>query len=245
MNGWVAKRFWSSVDVVDTGDGFGVSLDGRPVRTPSKLPLICPTAEMAEKIAGEWSAVDEVIDPAVMPWTRSANSAIDKVRTQRHEVERHLAGYAATDLLCYRAEGPQTLIDRQALRWDPLIAWASDSFGVTFNVTTGVMPVDQPEETIRHIGSVMLPMSDFELTGFHDLVTLSGSFVIALATLAGRDSPEGLWNASRVDEEFQIEQWGEDEEASEHAKLRKLAFLHAADFFNHAKKTDSINGLRL
>ncbi len=245
MSGWVAKRFWTSAAVVEESDGFGVSLDGRPVRTPSKSLLICPTAEMAEKIAGEWSAVDEVIDPAVMPWTRSANSAIDKVRTQRADVERHLAGYAGTDLVCYRADGPQALIDRQAMRWDPLIAWASDAFGVTFNVTSGVMPVDQPKDTIHRIGRVMAPMSDFELTGFHDLVTLSGSFVIALATLAGRASPETLWEASRLDEVFQIEHWGQDEGAEEQAALRRLAFLHASDFFNHAKKTGSINGLRL
>ncbi len=245
MSEWAAKRFWKAASVVEVDDGFGVVLDERPLRTPAKQALVLPTASLAEKIAAEWEAVAEVIDPNAMPWTRSANSAIDKIIQQRKEVEAHLISYAETDLTCYRAVGPATLIARQAATWDPLLDWASETYDVSFNVTTGVMPVAQPAATATALAQAMDEMTVFELTGFHDLVTLSGSYVIALAVIAARDSRDLLWRASRIDEDFQIEQWGEDEEAAEEATLRQLAFLHAADFFQHAKKTGRTNELRL
>ena len=244
MSEWAAKRFWKEATVVEQDDLFGVALDGRPLKTPAKSELRLPTRAMAERVADEWQCSDEVINPNVMPWTRSANSAVDKIVSQRSEVEAHLAGYCETDMLFYRADGPAALVTRQADVWDPLVMWATDAFGVTFNVTTGVMPVEQPGETIAQLSSVMAPMSPFELTGFHDLVTLSGSYLIGLAVVAERDSLEALWEASRLDEAFQIEEWGEDEEAREQATLRQLAFFHAADFYRSAKKTGSNNGLR-
>ena len=244
MSEWAAKRFWKEASVREDGDGFGVLLDARPLKTPAKNALVLPTKSMALQIAEEWQTTGEVIDPNTMPWTRSANSAIDKIIPQRKEVEAHLIGYAQSDLTCYRADGPATLARRQSEAWDPLLDWVSVTWNVAFNVTTGVMPVAQPDGIAARLAQVMNEMSEFELTGFHDLVTLSGSYVIALATIAERDSREALWQASRVDEVFQIEQWGEDEEAAEQATLRKLAFLHAADFFSNAKKTGITNELR-
>jgi chaperone required for assembly of F1-ATPase len=213
MSEWAAKRFWKDVCIVEKGDAFGVELDGRPLKTPAKTELLMPTQQLAVEVAAEWQAAKEVIDPQSMPWTRSANSAVDKIVKQRHDIEGHLIGYAETDLTCYRADGPTKLVERQAEAWDHLVEWASGTFGVSFNVTTGVMPVAQSPEMLARLRGLMSPMSAFELTGFHDLVTLSGSYVIALAVAAERDSVEALWAASRVDEDYQIQEWGADEEA--------------------------------
>ena len=244
MSGWTAKRFWTDVTVSEREAGYAIALDSRPVRTPGKLELIVPTREMAEKVADEWRAVDKIVDPSAMHWTRSANSAIEKVGPNRAGVEAHLAEYAATDLLCYRAEGPDELIVRQAAAWDPLLDRAASDLGAALNVTRGVMPVDQPPASIGRLAEEMTGLSDFELTGFHDLVTLSGSFVIAVAALRNWDSLEVLWAASHVDETYQVEQWGADDEAAERATLRKEGFVHAADFLLSAKKLGSINGLQ-
>ena len=244
MSGWTAKRFWTDVTVSEREAGYTIALDNRPVRTPGKFELILPTRDMAEKVADEWRAVDKVVDPTAMHWTRSANSAIEKVGLNRTGVEAHLAEYAATDLLCYRAEGPDELIARQAAAWDPLLDRAMSELGASLNVTQGVMPVDQPPASIARLAEEMTGLNDFELTGFHDLVTLSGSFVIAVAALQNWDSLAALWAASNVDETFQIEQWGADEEATERATLRKAGFFHAAEFLFSAKKLGGIKGLQ-
>ncbi|MEO0467728.1 MAG: ATP12 family protein, partial [Pseudomonadota bacterium] len=154
--------------------------------------------------------------------------------TQRQEVMEHLAGYAETDLLCYRADGPAALLARQAQIWDPMLDWAADTYGARLSVTSGVMPITQAAADIDRLVAKMRGMSSFQLTGFHDLVALSGSFVLALAGIEQFEPPEALWAASRIDETHQIEQWGEDKEAAEHAIIKKNAFFHAIDFFHAA-----------
>ena len=233
MSTWAAKRFWDKATVVSQGDGFAIHLDGRPVRTPGKSLLEVPTRSIADRIAAEWDAQEGKIDPESMPWTRSANSAIEKVATTRAGVETHLIDYAGTDLLCYRAERPDSLIARQAGAWDPVLDWADQTFGVRLATTCGVMPVDQPSEAIERLAKTMPSMNDFAMTGFYDLVTLSGSFLIGLAAAHGQDESV-LWEASRVDEIWQFEQWGADEEAAEAAEIKKNAFLHATEFYRNA-----------
>ncbi len=234
MSEWAMKRFWKAATVEETGAGFSVMLDGRSVKTPAKRALTVPTEGMAARIAEEWQAQEETVDPASMPWTRSANAAIDKVSLQRREVADHLAGYAETDLLCYRADTPAALQERQALAWDPLLDWTQRTYGAHLSVTLGVMPISQTAPDIERLAAVMRGMSAFQLTGFHDLVALSGSFVIGLAATESVEPPEALWTKSRIDETWQIEQWGEDEEAAEHANLKKNAFFHAIEFFHAA-----------
>lgn len=231
MSDWTMKRFWTEVSVEAEGADFAVKLDGRTVKTPAKRTLRVPSETMAHHIAREWEAQEEAVDPNTMPWTRSANAAIDKVALQRVGVVAHLADYAGSDLLCYRAEGPESLNRRQQTTWGPILDWVSEKFDVRFLTTTGVMPVDQPPESVTRLARAMEPMSDIQLTGFYDLVTLSGSFAIALATANKFQTPAELWAASRLDEEWQIEQWGEDEEASEAAALKKQAFLHAREVY--------------
>lgn len=232
MSEWAAKRFWKTVESrVDENGGFGVWLDGRPVNTPGKTRLIVPTEAVAARVAEEWDAQEGVIDPNTMPWTKSANSAIDKVAPQRAEVEAHIASYAGTDLLSYRADGPDALVARQAEVWDPVLDWVRDTFLVEIAVTRGVMPVEQDSAGLLRLAAAMNEMSDFQITGFHDLVTISGSYLLGLAATQKWAQIDRLWQLSRVDEDWQIEQWGEDEEAEIHAKARMKAFFHAADFY--------------
>lgn len=234
MSSWAPKRFWQNATVVADKDRFAVHLDGRPVRTPGKSLLVVPTRALAERIAAEWQAQEEKIDPESMPWTRSANSAIEKVAAARQGVEEHLIEYAGTDLLCYRAEGPVSLISRQVESWDPILEWAEQAFGVRLATTSGVMPVEQPQDAIERLAQTMPPMNDFAITGFYDLVTLSGSFLIGLAVAHGQSDESALWAASRVDENWQFDQWGADEEAAEAAEIKKTAFLHATEFYRNA-----------
>lgn len=235
MSGWARKRVWKETTVSKTPDGFEVMLDGRPIRTPSKSALVLPTQAMAEMIAAEWEAQEDIIDPTTMPATRMANSTIDKVVPQRAEVEAHLAGYGETDLLCYRATGPDGLVARQAELWDPLLNWVAEVHGARLSVTQGVIPTPQSAESLKALAEPMARFSTFELTGFHDLVTLSGSLVLGYAAAASKEKPESLWEASRVDELWQIEQWGRDEEAERANDLKKQAFLDAIAFFSAAR----------
>lgn len=235
MSEWAARRFWTDVTVEPVDGGHEVRLDGKPIHTPGKRRIVMPSHDMADAVAGEWRAQEGVIDPRTMPWTRSANSALDKVAPQREAVIHHLAGYAATDLLSYRADGPPELVARQAAEWDPLLVRLRDRYDVRLDVTSGVMPVEQDAAALARLGEVMAPMSDFEITGFHDLVTLSGSFVIALAAINEWAGLEELWQASRLDELWQIEQWGADDEAETLAASKRRDFLHAAAFYGASR----------
>lgn len=231
MSEWAPKRFWKEAGVEQRTDGFQIALDGRPVRTPAKQVLMVPTHGFAQKIADEWQAQTEAVDPSTMPWTRSANAAIDKVATQRSEVEAHLISYAMTDLLCYRADGPESLVQRQIQAWDPVLDWAEATYGVRLNVTSGVMPVEQDDSIATKLRTPMTQMNDFQLTGFHDLVTISGSYLLGLQSTLSDTDAAAVWAHSRVDEDWQSEQWGVDEEAAEAAEVKKSAFLHAREIF--------------
>lgn len=230
MAEWAPRVFWTETSVVEEEGGFAVRLDSRPIRTPSKQALILPTREMAEAMAQEWAAQEETIDPRTMPVTRAANSAIDKVQPQRDAVVAEIAGFGGTDLLCYRATHPQTLAERQSQAWDPLLEWAAEALGARLTPVAGVMPVEQPPAALARLTAQVERRSAFELTALSDLVALSGSLVIGLAVAEGRIDPESGWDISRVDERFQAEQWGQDEEAAEAAEVKRQAFLNAHRF---------------
>lgn len=234
MSEWALKRFWKEVSISEEDGGFAVRLDQRSVRTPAKRVLVLPTRVIADRVAAEWEAQVEKVDPGTMPWTRSANAALDKVATQRAAVIEHLASYAGTDLLSYRAKGPDALIARQCEVWDPILDWVLHRFDAKIAVTQGVMPVAQDPGAMERIARTMEPMSDFQLTAFHDLVTLTGSFMIALQTAHNVQPAPILWAASRVDEDWQIEQWGVDEQAAADAEIKKSAFLHATELYHSA-----------
>lgn len=228
--GWTVRRFWNSAGAVEVPGGFAVALDGRKVRTPAKTLLVVPTAALAEAIAAEWNAQDGAVDPGAMPLTRAANSALDKVTPLFDAVVDEIAGYGATDLLCYRGLEPVALIARQAEGWDPLIRWADTALGAPLAVTSGVVHIAQPGPSLARLRGIVARTAPFPLTALHDLVALSGSLVLGLAVTQGNLAPEEAWNLSRIDEDWQIDQWGEDEEAAEMATRKRLAFLDSFRF---------------
>jgi len=239
MSGWKRKRFWKSVDVAPAPDGCGhiVTLDGRPLTTPLRRPMVLPAPALAEAIAAEWAHQPETLDPARLGLTRMANSAIDTVADNRAHVCETIMAHGETDLLCYRAEQPRELVARQAAAWDPMLDWLAQTFGARLLVTTGVMHVSQRRDDLAVLRGVVDRGDIFELMALHDLVTLSGSLVIGLATARGMAAADSLWVLSRVDEDWQTELWGHDEEAAALAEDRRAAFLRADSFLRLSRPT--------
>ncbi len=231
MSAWKAKRFWKQATVEEAENGYTVQLDGRAVKTPAKTLLVVPTRALAAEIAAEWDAQQGAVKPETMPFTRSANSALDKVVPQFDAVVGMLAEYGGSDLLCYRATGPEPLVERQARAWNPLLAWAETTFSAPLTVTAGVMHIAQPSASLAALRAPVAAMTPFQLAAFHDLVAISGSLVLALAVTRGRISTPEAWALSRIDEAWQIEQWGDDEEAAELAARREADFLQAGRFY--------------
>ncbi|MFP7570065.1 ATP12 family chaperone protein [Marivita sp. S2033] len=230
MSDWAPKRFWKETATTATDSGFGILLDGRPVRTPAKAMLDVPSKALADRIAAEFDAQDGAINPMSMPFTRTANSAIDKVMVQHADVADMLAEYGDSDLLCYRADAPDELVARQAEHWDPLLDWAAQNLNAPLEPRIGVIHRPQDPRSLANLRSRVHEMSAFELAAFHDLVSLSGSLVIGFAVKRGERPVQDLWAISRLDEIWQEEQWGADEEAREMAEIKKAAFFHADAF---------------
>ncbi|UFM65295.1 ATPase [Paracoccus sp. MA] len=231
MSEWKARRFWASVAIHKEEGAWAVLLDERPLRTPGKQPLRLPTEALALAVAGEWQAVHEVIDPNRMPLTRAANSAIEKVVPQFHEVAAMLGDYGGTDLLSYRAEAPETLVRAQAAGWDPLIDWAATELRAPLRITHGVIPVPQDPAVLLKLQAEVAALDPFGLTALHDLVTLPGSLILGLAVIRGRIDAETAHALSRIDEEFQAQRWGRDTEADEAAAARLAAMRDSERFW--------------
>jgi chaperone required for assembly of F1-ATPase len=231
MAAWAAKRFWKTATAGSCEGGFTIWLDTRPVKTPAKQPLILPTMAMAQALAVEWEAQTGVIKPETMPLTRAANSAIDKVMPHFEAVVTEVSGYGASDLLCYRAEGPGPLVERQAQGWDPLLTWADATLLAPLRVTSGVIPVGQPAESLTALRAEVAGQSAFQLAALHDLVAITGSLILGLAVARKRLTGEAAFDLSRIDETWQVEQWGEDEEAAQAEAVRKAALLSAERFY--------------
>lgn len=225
------KRFYATAGAapVAGADGeFQVELDGRPLRTPKKLLLKLPTNALAVAIAAEWQAQGARIDPASMPLTRLANVAIDAVAEHMVEVRSDIEAFAASDLLCYRATMPETLVQRQHAYWDPILAWAEKALGAKLVVGEGVMPVTQAPDAIMAIGRALADMDEFRLAALHVMTTLLGSAILSLAHAKGRLSLEQAWAAANVDEMWQAEQWGRDAEAEARQAYRYGEFAAAS-----------------
>lgn len=223
------KRFWSEVRILPADDGraLAVTLDDRPLRTPRKRPVAVPNAAMAAAMAAEWRAVADTVDPLAMPVTRAVNVTLDRVIEAHAEVATTVAAFGETDLLCYRAPHPPGLVTRQAEAWDPLLAWAASAYDAPLVVTEGVMFNAQDAGALARLAAAVSAHDPWELTALHDLVTLSGSLVLGLAVSAGHLAGHEAWDLSRIDEQWNIEQWGEDSEASARAALRRAELLEA------------------
>lgn len=224
------KRFYKDVTVVTSEGGHGIALDGRPVRTPVRAHLAVPGLALAEAIATEWREQGEEIDPASMPMTGMANAAIDHVTPDAAAFAAPIAAYGESDLICYRADGPDTLVARQAEHWQPLIDWAEDRYGARFTVTSGILHVLQATETLEALRTAVLEHDPFTLAGLATLVSLSGSLVIGLAAVERAFPVQQLWQAAELDELWQAEQWGDDDEALARRAKRHADFLTAARF---------------
>jgi chaperone required for assembly of F1-ATPase len=219
MRPHLRRRFYARAEVAEGEDGFAVLLDGRPVKTPARRTLAAPTRALAEALAAEWEAQRDVVDPAKMPLTRLANSIIDGVADTPAAVAAEAEKYLASDLVCYRAEGPDGLVARQAGAWDPVIAWAREALGARFVVGEGMVFVVQPEAALA-AARAALPRDPWRLGAFHVVTTLTGSALIALAVLNGRLGVEDAWRAAHIDEDWNMDFWGRDELALERRAAR-------------------------
>ncbi|MFT4078938.1 ATP12 family chaperone protein [Rhodomicrobium sp.] len=226
------KRFYKAATVAEQDNGsFQIHLDGRAVKTPAGRPLAVPTCALAEAIAEEWNAQGETIAPHSLFYTRLANSAADAVAPRECEVVGDIASFAASDLLCYRAPFPVELAARQAEVWDPVLAFIRDTYGATFEVTTGVGHIAQPPASIDAIRNALTAFGPFRLAALHMMTTLTGSALLALAHVDGFLDTGASWAAAHIDDAWQAAQWGEDYEAAERLKHRFDDFRNASRFF--------------
>jgi len=232
VSAWKAKRFWKTATAEGCDGGFTVRLDGRAVKTPAKSAFVLPTLAMAQAAAAEWDAQVKEVRPETMPVTRMANSAIDKVAVQFDEVAGLLAAYGESDLLCYRATGPAELIARQEAVWNPLLDWAAAVLGAPLVATAGVVHVAQPPGSIAALRARLFALTPFRLAAMHDLIAISGSLILGFAVAEHHLTAAEAFSISRIDEQWQAEKWGEDEEAAALEALKRAALIEAARFWN-------------
>jgi chaperone required for assembly of F1-ATPase len=224
----LAKRFYKRVTVEARDGGSVILLDGRTIKTPRKRKLSLPSAALARAVAAEWAAQGPRIDPDTMPLTRIANTAIDAVADHMTAVADDIVAFAGNDLLCYRAAEPDGLAERQRASWDPVLAWARGELGAGFVEAEGVMPIEQPAEALTSIWNALDGLDPFRLTSLHIMTTLTGSALLALAHVRGRLTLEEAWAGAHVDEDWQIEHWGEDGEAAARRRHRLGQFEAAS-----------------
>lgn len=219
------RRFWKEAAAGPKGEGgWPVLLDGRQAKTPGGKPLVLPTEELATMVAEEWAAQGEFLQPASMPGTRLAQTAIEAVPAARDAVAAEVARYAGTDLLCYHAGQPRELAALHVERWAPWLEWAKAELGLTLTATTGIAHIDQPPEALARAKHLALKLDDYGLTALAAATPLLGSAVLAFAVQRGALSGEAAYDLSRLDEAFQESQWGADEEAAQRtARLRAEA----------------------
>lgn len=217
------KRFYKEVGVTEAEGGFGITLDGKPIGTPSAGQVVIPARALAAAVAAEWAAQGEAIDPVTMPLTRIANSVVEGVVDRVALVTEDLAKYFETDLLFYRAGHPEGLVAREAAHWDPVLFWAAEALGAHFILSEGIMHVKQPDEALR-AARAALPGDPWSVAALHIVTTLTGSALLALALAHGMRDAGQVWAAAHVDEDWNADQWGVDEEAAARRATRLRDF---------------------
>lgn len=222
----MVKRFYKDVSV---GENNSVLLDNREMKTPKGAPFILPTRELASAIAEEWRAQEGDIKPDTMPLTRLATSAIDGA-SEHARIAEQVAAYAKSDLLCYRAEGPDELVIRQARQWGPILDWLAETHGARLKLATGIGFVDQPPEALARLSERAGRLDPFALVALHTATSITGSLALGLALLEARLTAREAFALSQLDETFQAEKWGQDAEAQARA-TRLRADLEAAEKF--------------
>jgi len=226
------KRFYRKAEPVQRVGGYGITLDGKPIKTPNKRDLVVPNRALATVIAEEWNAQQSEVRAATMPLTRLATTTVDRVATQRDTIIQQMANYAATDLVCYRATHPPALAARQQAVWQPLIDWAVLRYDAPLTVTSGVIPKSQSAASLRAFAAAVAEHEDFALTALHVATAACGSLIIALALLEGQLDAQQAFNVSQLDESFQIEGWGEDPEQAARRRALATDIAAAAQFIS-------------
>src|SRR6202166_2402675 len=221
------KRFYASAGVAEADGGFAVTLDGKPIRTPSGRIVTVPVRDIADRIAAEWEAQREIIDPLSMPLTRFANSVVEAVVDRAELVRDDIAKYLHSDLLFYRAGYPEALVAREAAHWDGVLFWAAEEFGAHFILAEGIVHVRQPEQAVEAARAV-LPSDPWSIAALHVVTTLTGSALLALALLRGVVDQDQVWAAAHVDEDWNSEKWGVDDEGAARGAARLVDFRAAA-----------------
>jgi chaperone required for assembly of F1-ATPase len=232
------KRFHTKAGVAGTSGGFAITLDDKPVRTPSGRPMVVPTSEIADAIAAEWDAQSEFIDPLTMPVTRFANSVVDAVVDRVEAVAADIAKYFASDLLFYRAGHPEALVAREADLWDPVLFWAADTLGAHFILAEGIVHVRQPDAAVA-AARAALPDDPWSIAALHVVTTLTGSALLALALLRGALDSDQVWATAHVDEDWNMEKWGIDEEVAARRAARLVDFSAAATILRALNPPDT------
>lgn len=228
------KRFYAGAGVAEADGGFSITLDGKPIKTPSGRVVIAPRQEIAEAIAAEWQAQQETIDPLTMPLTRFANSVIEGVVDRADVVADDVAKYLGTDLLFYRAGHPEALVAKEAAHWDPIVFWAAESLGAHFMLAEGILHVQQPDAAVA-AARAAFPADPWSIAALHVVTTLTGSALLALALLHRVRDPDAIWAAAHVDEDWNIEKWGIDEEVAARRAAREVDFRAATQILKALK----------
>lgn len=230
------KRFYKDVTVAPSEDGHAIHLDGRAVKTPAKNQLVAPTAALGALLRDEWDAQTEVVNPATMPITRLVNTAIDGIASDPQAVVEDMLRFSASDALCYRADEPEGLVERQRAQWDPVLDWAANDLGARFILIEGIMPQEQPREAISAFGARLRNHENpVALAALHTITSLTGSAILALAFAEGRLSMDEAWALAHLDEDWTIEHWGTDEEAEARRAHRYVDMTAAAKSFQALK----------
>lgn len=215
------KRFYKEVGV---SDAHAVLLDGRPVKTPVKNPLVLPSRKLAEAVASEWRAQEKEINPELMPLTKMANTALDRATAEREHVVSEIVGYAGSDLVCYWAEAPEDLVQRQRKHWQPVLDWVNSACSANFKAVGGISHVAQDPSAIAAVRAEIEKLDQWHLTALYLATALTGSALLSLMFTSGALGGEAAWQAAHVDEDYQIEKWGDDWEAAERRAARRREF---------------------
>lgn len=227
------KRFYKEVGIREGEAGFAIELDGKTVKTPARRPLAVPTEALALLVAAEWERQVDVINPTIMPVTRLVNTALDGVADDREPVFQEIVRFSNSDLLCYRADAPEKLVERQSLRWGSVVDWVEDRIGARFILVEGVIHREQPVETLAAFAAALRKYdSALELASLHTVTSLTGSALLAFAFAEGRLTPDEVWSVAHLDEDWTNEQWGSDAAAEHRRAARFVEFQAATDIFS-------------
>jgi chaperone required for assembly of F1-ATPase len=232
----VTVRFYHRAGLAEAEGGFAVTLDGREVKTPARRPLVLPTQALAEAVATEWEAQEKDVRPETMPLTRLANTALDRMRTERAGIVAAIAAYGGSDLLCYIATSPRELRERQEALWHPWRAWAEKRYDVTLTAGEGLMPLRQPPETLAALERTVAACDEWVLTALSEAVPLTGSLVLGLALIEGALDEAKAWRLSRLDEDHQAALWGRDREAEARNEAQRAALSDTMRFLGLARR---------